>query len=106
MTSTDFQAGCPVLAVSVEGPPSGSDPASLRVAAQAFASWESLLCQSLVSYGVDPREAGQLSTLVFAAAEGAVAMCRAEGSPRALDNVTDQLQALVAAAIDKGHARA
>jgi hypothetical protein len=61
VTGSDYQAGCPVLAVSVE----------------------------------------EDSALVDAAAEGAVAMCRAQRGTEALDRVVAELTALVGAAVER-----
>jgi AcrR family transcriptional regulator len=95
---TDFRAGCPVLAVAVEEPAS-DESAAHSAAAEAFRSWETLLAGTLREQGVGNRDAEELATLVVAAAEGAVAMCRAERSTRPLDNVAGRLEALVDAAV-------
>ena len=94
LTSTDFQAGCPVLAVSIED---SSDEAVRTTAAEAFTGWEKQLTDSLREHGAD--EAEQLATLVVAAAEGAVAMCRARRSTQPLDHVGAQLEKLITAAV-------
>src|SRR4051812_11778728 len=90
LTSTDFQAGCPVLAVSIEEP---ADDAVRTAAADAFTTWETQLAEALREHGVDTAE--QLATLVVAAAEGAVAMCRAQRSTQPLDRVAAQLESLL-----------
>ncbi|MFG2193977.1 TetR/AcrR family transcriptional regulator [Streptomyces sp. NPDC048639] len=97
---TDFRAGCPVLAVAIEEPPEGETPAVLTAAAEAFSAWESLLADSLREHGADAQQAEQIATLVVAAVEGTVALCRAKRSIEPLDRTAEQLQALVAAAID------
>src|SRR4051812_13004310 len=96
---TGFQAGCPVLAVSIEEPPPGEIPPALAAAAEVFEGWESLLAASLREHGAAPGQAEQLATLVVAAVEGTVAMCRAKRSIEPLDRTAEQLQALVAGAI-------
>ena len=73
-------------------------PALLAVA-QAFAEWEELLAGSLREHGADPEEAEQLATLVVAAVEGTVAMCRAKRSTEPLDRTAEQLQRLIRAAL-------
>ncbi|MFI0776491.1 TetR/AcrR family transcriptional regulator [Streptomyces sp. NPDC021212] len=97
---TDFQAGCPVLAVSIEEPPPGETPPALAAAAQVFEDWESLLAASLREHGAEPGQAEQLATLVVAAVEGTVAMCRAKRGIEPLDRTAAQLQALIAGAIE------
>jgi AcrR family transcriptional regulator len=100
ITSTDFRAGCPVLAVSIEESASDESPAALTAAAEVFSGWEAQLAESLRQHGADTPRAAQLATLVVAAAEGAVAMCRAQHSPLPLDHVATQLEAVVNATID------
>ncbi|MFD4603807.1 TetR/AcrR family transcriptional regulator [Streptomyces sp. NPDC058464] len=100
VVDSGFQAGCPVLAVSIEEPPVDDEtPPALAAAADVFTTWESLLADSLRTHGVEPRQAAQLSTLIVAAVEGTVAMCRARRSAQPLDDVAEQLEAIVLAAI-------
>jgi AcrR family transcriptional regulator len=99
VVDSDFRAGCPVLAVSIEEPPTDETPAALVAAADVFDAWESLLADSLREHGAEREQAAQLATLVVAAVEGTVAMCRAKRSTQPLDRTAEQLQALVLAAI-------
>jgi AcrR family transcriptional regulator len=102
ITSTDYQAGCPVLAVSIEETPTDEErPAAVTVAAEAFTAWSSQLAESLRHHGVDPTRAEHLATLVVAAAEGAVAMCRAQRSTHPLDHIATELTTLISAAINQ-----
>lgn len=64
LTSTDFRAGCPVLAVSIE-------------------------------------EAPDDDRLVVAAAEGAVAMCRAQRHTQPLERISGRLESLLTMAAGK-----
>lgn len=100
VVDTEFRAGCPVLAVSIEEPPPGEIPPALAAAATVFDDWEKLLANSLREHGAAPGQAEQLATLVVAAVEGTVAMCRAKRSVQPLDHTAEQLQALIAAAIE------
>jgi AcrR family transcriptional regulator len=102
LRDSDHRTGCPVLAVSVEEPPAGERPAALEAAAEAFDSWQSLLSASLREHGAQPEQAEQLAALTVAAAEGAVAMCRARRTTAALDAVEAQLVPLVRAATGQG----
>ncbi|TXS50469.1 TetR/AcrR family transcriptional regulator [Streptomyces sp. uw30] len=102
VVDTDFRAGCPVLAVSIEEPPSDETPAALLAAAEVFDEWEGLLAGSLREHGAEPEQAAQLATLVVAAVEGTVAMCRAKRSTEPLDRTAAQLQALILAATRDG----
>ncbi|CCK29427.1 TetR family transcriptional regulator [Streptomyces davaonensis JCM 4913] len=100
VVESDFHAGCPVLAVAIEEPPTEEIPPALTAAAEVFAEWESLLAASLRAHGTEPDRARQLATLVVAAVEGTVAMCRAQRSVRPLDDTAEQLRSLIAGAID------
>ncbi|MEU0073529.1 TetR/AcrR family transcriptional regulator [Streptomyces sp. NPDC006332] len=99
VVDSDFRAGCPVLAVSIEEPPADETPAALTAAADVFTTWENLLATSLREHGAEPDQAAQLATLVVAAVEGSVAMCRAKRSTQPLDHITEQLRALILATI-------
>jgi AcrR family transcriptional regulator len=96
ITDTEFHAGCPVLAVAVE-----DDGAVGAAAAEVFTSWETLLADSLRQHGAAKHEAEQVATLIVAAVEGAVVMCRAKRSAQPLDDIAPQLEALVAAAVSR-----
>ncbi|MET9846472.1 TetR/AcrR family transcriptional regulator [Streptomyces ossamyceticus] len=98
VVGSDFHAGCPVLAVAIEEPPADGVPPALVAAAEAFEQWEALLAASLREHGAGSEQAAQLATLVVAAVEGTVAMCRAKRSTQPLDHTAEQLQALIAAA--------
>jgi AcrR family transcriptional regulator len=94
LTDSDFGAGCPVLAASVEDlPEDGTAPRD--AAAAAFGNWTSILAQSLSDHGAT--DADRVAVLIVAAVEGSVAMCRAQRSTDPLDYVATQLEALVAA---------
>ncbi|WP_046732424.1 TetR/AcrR family transcriptional regulator [Streptomyces humi] len=96
VVASDFRAGCPVLAVSVEEPPPGDElPPALIAAAEAFQDWERLLAGSLRAHGADPERAPELATLVVASVEGAIAMCRARRDMGPLDRVAHRLEALI-----------
>ncbi|MEV0640414.1 TetR/AcrR family transcriptional regulator [Streptomyces sp. NPDC050619] len=99
VVDSDFRAGCPVLAVSIEEPATDETPAALAAAADVFTEWESLLATSLREHGADREQAAQLATLIVAAVEGTVAMCRAKRSTQPLDDTAEQLQALILATI-------
>lgn len=100
VVDTDFHAGCPVLAVAVEEPPADEFPPALTAAAEVFDEWEGLLASSLRAHGADAEQAAQIATLIVAAVEGTVALCRAKRSTEPLDRTAAQLQGLIATTID------
>jgi len=88
-----FQAGCPVLAVSIE-----ENSEALDAAAEAFRIWTT---QHNVAFGLRLRgqdRARRLARSRDTSAEGAVAMCRAQRSIEPLDDVAAELTALLEAA--------
>ncbi|MBB6347720.1 AcrR family transcriptional regulator [Nonomuraea muscovyensis] len=96
---SDFTAGCPVLAVAVEEPPADTDPEAINAGADVFTAWENLLAGSLHDHGVPTGQAAQLATLIVAAVEGTVAMCRAKRDIAPLDAVAAQLETLITTTI-------
>ncbi|MGW7043463.1 TetR/AcrR family transcriptional regulator [Streptomyces avermitilis] len=101
VVESDFRAGCPVLAVSVEEPPADEIPPALVAAAEAFEEWEQLLAQALRAHGADSDQAPGLAALIVASVEGAIAMCRAKRSMAPLDQVAQQLEVLIVGALDR-----
>jgi hypothetical protein len=73
-------------------------PPALVAAAEVFEQWESLLAASLREHGAEAEQAAQFATLIVAAVEETVAMCRAKRSTQPLDQAAEQLQALIAPA--------
>jgi AcrR family transcriptional regulator len=101
VVDSDFRAGCPVLAVSVEEPPADEIPPALVAAADAFQDWERLLAETLCAHGADPERAPGLAALIVASVEGAIAMCRAKRSMQPLDQVAQQLEELILGAVGR-----
>ncbi len=98
LLDSDFRAGCPVLAVSIEDVPE-AEGAPRAAAAAAFTGWIEILTSSLCEHGAEAAAAERTATLIVAAFEGSVAMCRAERSTATLDRVGEQLDTLVRATI-------
>jgi AcrR family transcriptional regulator len=99
---SDFRAGCPIVAVSVEaGDPDRPDTATpvIQRAAAAFARWTDLITARLVSDGVSKERAAELAMLTTTSCEGAIVVARASRDVNALDLVHGQLRALVLAEI-------
>jgi len=97
LDDNDFRAGCPVLAVAIEDPGDLDDPSALTAAAAVMNRWQQQLAQTLRDHGADREAAEQIATLVVAASEGAVALCRAQRSTQPLDHISAQLEALIRA---------
>lgn len=106
LESTQFEAGCPVLAVAVEqyigddGAPNAQVQGQLLDLAHGiFGGWQQTLSTSLHGAGVKPARARRLAALVVAAVEGTVALCRAAKSAQPLDDVQAELEIVLKGAI-------
>ena len=109
---TKFQAGCPVLAVAVEQyvndatekdgePDEAAQRHLLDLANGVFADWQHIMFTALRREGVAPARARRLAALVIASTEGTVAMCRAARSAQPLDDVRQELELVLAGALEK-----
>ncbi len=105
-----FQAGCPVLAVAVEqyvsdamdnagAPDEAAQRHLLDLADGVFADWQQIMIAALRRDGVTPARARRLAALVVASIEGALALCRAARNAQPLDDVRQELEAVLSAAI-------
>jgi len=104
LLNSDYRAGCPVVAVSVEaGDPAKQDQATPVIdrAAAAFTRWTELVAQRLTSDGVSAARAEELAMLITTAIEGAIVVARASRDLKPLDLVHGQLRDLLAAAISE-----
>jgi AcrR family transcriptional regulator len=109
---TKYQAGCPVLAVSVEQyvndatekdgePDEAAQQRLLDLANGVFADWQRIMFAALRREGIAPARARRLAALVIASTEGTVAMCRAARSAQPLDDVRQELELVLSSALDK-----
>lgn len=95
LRTSDFRAGCPVVAVAVEA---HEGPELADAAAAAFARWEDLLAAAMRHSGIRRGRANRLATLTVAAVEGAVVLCRARRDTRPLDRVERELREAIQSA--------
>lgn len=93
---SDYLAGCPVVALTVDSQPDREAEAGL--VRDVFTLWQERLGVVFAADGMTPDRARRLSTLVLAAAEGAILLCRAQRSCAPLNDVGEELRALVASA--------
>ncbi|OAF18441.1 TetR/AcrR family transcriptional regulator [Bradyrhizobium neotropicale] len=112
LEATFFEAGCPVLAVAVdryvgEAADKGDarDAAAqqhlLDLANGVFADWQQIMQAALLREGLAAARAQRLATLIVASIEGTVAMCRAARSARPLDQVQEELEAILSEALGR-----
>ncbi|WP_433325048.1 TetR/AcrR family transcriptional regulator [Spirillospora sp. CA-294931] len=96
LVKSDFRAGCPVVAVTVESHEDA--PQLAAAAAAAFDRWQDTLVTGLANSGVPDARAARLATLIVSAVEGATILCRAHRDLRALDEVVAELKEMTRAA--------
>lgn len=96
LVKSDFRAGCPIVAVTVEA--HDDAPQLTRAAAAAFRSWQEALTAGLVSAGAAPERAPRLATMIVASVEGAAIMCRAQRSLDPLEEVVAELETMIVVA--------
>jgi AcrR family transcriptional regulator len=87
------RAGCAVAGVAVD---TDDDVHLMAVVRSAFDSWVEALADRLARSGLPADRAVPVARLSLAAMEGALILCRAEGSTGPLDSVAGELLGLVA----------
>jgi AcrR family transcriptional regulator len=100
LAGSDYRAGCPVVAVTVEaGDPAKQDQPTPVIdrAAAAFTRWTELITARMVADGVSAPRAEQLAMLITTAIEGAIVVARASRDLKPLDLVHGQLRDLLQA---------
>jgi TetR/AcrR family transcriptional repressor of lmrAB and yxaGH operons len=91
-------AGCVVAGVAIDtSAPAGSDdePGLIDVVQETFRAWIALLTRQLRDTGMAEDEAASIAVATLAGMEGALILCRAEGSVGPLDTVAAQRLRLV-----------
>ncbi|XVQ13795.1 TetR/AcrR family transcriptional regulator [Spirillospora sp. CA-255316] len=102
LIKSEFRAGCPVVAVTVE---SHDDAPQLAAATSAaFGRWQDTLATGLGNAGVPDARAERLATLIVSAVEGATILCRAHRDVRPLDDVVAELKEMARAAAEAADA--
>ena len=102
---SDYRAGCPIVAVTVEaGDPDNAERTTkvIERAAAAFELWTDLIARRLRAEGVDAGHAEELAMLVTASIEGAIIVARASREVKPLDLVQRQLRGILDAATPEG----
>ena len=92
MVASRCESGCPVAGVIIDTYAS-ADPLK-RTGRSSFRSWARLLAKQLEDAGTPPKRAQDLGWMTLASVEGALIVCRAEGTVRPLEAVAEQLRLL------------
>jgi TetR/AcrR family transcriptional regulator, lmrAB and yxaGH operons repressor len=87
LTHADFDAGCALVAVTV----AAETDSERRRTAEAFRAWQAKLAGALAAGGLGADDARSAATLLLAASEGAVVVCRAEQDLGPFETVAAQL---------------
>lgn len=104
LLDSDFRAGCPIVAVSVE---SGDEQDRERMApvleraGAVFDRWTSQITQRLISDGIPVDAARELSILTTSALEGAIVLARVRRDVAPLDLIHRQLRNSLLAALER-----
>ena len=84
--------GCVVAGVAID---SGADDGLIEVARETFRAWAGLLAEQLERLGIPAARARSIGLTTLAGMEGALILCRAEGSVDPLNAVAADLLRLV-----------
>lgn len=101
LLDSDFRAGCPVVAVSVEAGEEERMAPVVERAASVFDRWTDLIAQRFVADGIPRERAGDLAMLATTALEGAIVLARVRRDLAPLDVVHRQLRDLLAAGANR-----
>ncbi len=108
LLGSDFRAGCPVVAVSVEAGDAEDRERMASVierAAAVFDRWIGLIAQRFIADGIAPDRAHELAVLATAAIEGAILLARVRRDLTPLDVVHRQLRDAFAADVPERNYR-
>jgi len=100
--NSEFAAGCPVVAATLEG---DNTPAAREAARDAFKRWEALYMGMFARAGVPEERAKSLASMAVSAVEGAVILSRAERSNEPLERVVEEVRTLFHSALDDARTR-
>jgi AcrR family transcriptional regulator len=101
LANSDYDAGCPVMSVAVTESRFGDMVDVIAAARHVFADWEHQLAGSLIARGASSTQAENTATLVVCAVEGAIGLCRVEGSTRPLDAIDIALRAALTRTLEQ-----
>lgn len=97
LEASDYKAGCPVVALSVDARDDLPEAASLVT--ETFATWQGRLAAMLRDAGCPPEQAAVLATVIVSGIEGAIVLCRAQRSAAPLDQVAAALRSLICSSL-------
>ncbi|MET4095706.1 TetR/AcrR family transcriptional regulator [Arthrobacter sp. UYCu712] len=103
LVSSDYRAGCPVAAVTLDA---GAEDEQLRAAcSDAYASWVATFHAYLVSSAGDTDDTRSLATSAVCLIEGALVVCRAQRTTEPLVSASRTLKGLLGPILEQGGAQ-
>lgn len=101
LLDSDFRAGCPIVAVSVEaGEQHDTERVVIERAAAVFDRWTDLIAARFIADGVAPVRARELAVLATTSLEGAIVLARVRRDLMPLDVIHRQLRDLLTASTE------
>jgi AcrR family transcriptional regulator len=99
LLDSDYRAGCPIVAVSVEaGEQHDAERNVIERAAAVFDRWSDLIAARFIADGIPPQRSRELAILATTSLEGAIVLARVRRDLMPLDVVHRQLRDLLLAA--------
>jgi AcrR family transcriptional regulator len=99
LLESDYRAGCPIVAVSVEaGEQHDAERMVIERAAAVFDRWTGLIAARFIADGIPPERARELAILATTSLEGAIVLARVRRDLTPLDVVHRQVRDLLMAA--------
>jgi TetR/AcrR family transcriptional regulator, lmrAB and yxaGH operons repressor len=95
LTTTDFLAGCPIVALAVDS--HQDTPQATELVRDIFTRWHLGLETLLAAHGFPEERARRLATLMVCAIEGAVILCRTHRDTGPLDDLLAEITPLLEA---------
>jgi TetR/AcrR family transcriptional regulator, lmrAB and yxaGH operons repressor len=93
LTSTDYRAGCPLVAVAIDS--REHIPEAPDLVREIFTRWQASLADVLSANGFPAERARRLASVVVSAIEGAIILSRAHRDLGPLDDVLTELTPLL-----------
>ncbi len=94
VVTSNAASGCVVAGVALD---TGAEDDLMEVARATFRSWVTVLADQLEQAGIPSQRARGISLATLAGMEGALILCRAEGSVQPLDDIAEELMHLLPA---------
>jgi TetR/AcrR family transcriptional repressor of lmrAB and yxaGH operons len=96
VAASNYAGGAPITAIALEA---AATHEPLRLACEAaYARWQAVIAAKLTAGGIDAARSARLATVIIAAIEGTIALCRCRQSVEPLHQVAAEIEQLVRAA--------